>query len=69
MQNKMDGNHGIEFDHVLEGVISSRFGENFTLKPEKKVCIKSVWCVNTEVFAQLPTGFGKSIIYQLIPRV
>ena len=69
MQNKMDGNHGVEFDHVLEGVISSRFGENFKLKPEQKLCIKAVCCDNTDVFAQIPTGFGKSIIYQLIPRV
>ena len=34
MHNKMAGT---EFDHVLEGVVSSLFGENFTLKPEQKL--------------------------------
>ena len=59
----------IDFDHLLDGDISSLFGEKFTLKPEQKLCIKAVCCDNIDVFAQLPNGFGKSIIYQLIPRV
>ena len=69
MKSEMHKMAGTEFDRVLEGVVSSLFGENFMLKREQKLCIKAVCCDNIDVFAQLPTGFGKSIIYQLIPRV
>lgn len=57
-----------DFDVVLKKVIYSLYGETFNLKPEQTRCIKAVCCDNRDVFAQLPTGFGKSVIYQAIPR-
>lgn len=58
-----------DFDHILNRLLSSVFGEKFKMNAEQKLFIKSVYCDIIDVFAQLPTGFGKSIIYQLIPRV
>lgn len=43
--------------------------QGFTLKPEQLLCIKSICVDKRDVFAQLPTGFGKSVIYQLVPKL
>ena len=54
----------IDFDVVVAKVISSLFGESFILKRDQNICIKAVCCDDQDVFARLPTGFRKSIIYQ-----
>ena len=38
------------------------------LKAEQERCIKSI-AGKHDVFAILPTGFGKSLIFQILPRV
>ena len=48
--------------------VFSRFGFNFTLKPEKRDITKFIvdgW----DVMGVLPTGFGKSIAFVMIPLV
>ena len=40
-----------------------------TLKDEQIECIGRFGCHGRDVLAVLPTGFGKSAIYQLIPKV
>ena len=40
-----------------------------TLKAEQVECIRRIVCHGRDVLAVLPTGFGKSAIYQLIPKV
>ena len=40
-----------------------------TLKPEQQECIRRLICCSEDVLAVLPTGFGKSLIYQLLPTV
>ena len=40
-----------------------------TLKDEQIECIRRFGCHGRDVVAVLPTGFGKSAIYQLIPKV
>ena len=52
----------IDFDVVVARVVPSLFGESFILKQDQNICIKAVCCDDRDVFAQLPTGFGKSII-------
>ena len=39
-----------------------------TLKDEQVECIRRIVCHGRDVLAVLPTGFGKSAIYQLIPK-
>ena len=39
-----------------------------TLKPEQKACVKSIY-EGKDVFLWLPTGFGKSICYEVLPFV
>ena len=40
-----------------------------SLKDEQKECIRRIICLNEDVLAVRPTGFGKSVIYQLILKV
>ena len=41
-----------------------------TLKAEQVLeCIRRIVCHGRDVLAVLPTGFGKNVIYQLIPKV
>ena len=40
-----------------------------SLKEEQIECIRRVICLREDVLAVLPTGFGKSLIYQIIPKV
>ena len=40
-----------------------------TLKDEQTECIRRIVCYGKDVLAVLPTGFGKSAIYRLIPKV
>ena len=50
-------------DASLEGFVHR------TLKEQQRECIRRIVFEKTDVFAVLPTGFGKSAIYQLIPKV
>ena len=47
-------------------MVAQRF--NFTLKPEQMNAIKALMAKKS-VIAQLPTGFGKSLIFTLAPIV
>ena len=40
-----------------------------SLKVEQIECLQQVICLREDVLAVLPTGFGKSLIYQIIPKV
>ena len=40
-----------------------------TLKDEQAECIRRIVCHGRDFLAVFPTGFGKSAIYQLIPKV
>ena len=47
----------------LEGFIQK------SLKDEQTECIRRIVCLKADALAVLLTGFGKSVIYQLIPKV
>ena len=40
-----------------------------SLKTEQETCIKKLVADRDNVFAVLPTGYGKSLIYQVLPSV
>ena len=57
---------------AAEGDANSEFFEDFihkSLKDEQTECIRRIVCLEEDVLALLPKGFGKSVIYQLIPKV
>ena len=39
-----------------------------TLKDEQGECIRRIVCHGRDILAVLPTGFGKSAFYRLIPK-
>ena len=53
----------LALDASLEGCVHK------TLKEQQRECIRRIVCEKKDVFAVLPTGFRKSAIYQLIPKV
>ena len=56
-----------EFSTTLAEAL--RYFKNDSLKIEQRECIRRVICLREDVLAVLPTGFGKSSIYQIIPKV
>lgn len=56
-----------EFSSALaEALTSFKYD---SLKAEQIECLRRVICLREDVSGVLPTGFGKSLIYQLIPKV
>ena len=56
-----------EFNAVLENCLRD-FPQVKVLRKEQKACFLNL-ARGGDVFAILPTGFGKSLIFQLFPRV
>ena len=56
-----------EFHAVLEDCLRD-FPQVKALRKEQKACLLNL-ALGKDVFAILPTGFGKSLIFQLFPRV
>ena len=46
--------------------ILAKYKFNFSLKKEQTDVIELI-CIKNDVFALLPTGFGKSLTYTMIP--
>jgi ATP-dependent DNA helicase RecQ len=55
------------FDKVLDKSLA-KFGHVRHLKSGQKACIKAV-SERKDVLAVLPTGYGKSLIFQILPSV
>ena len=45
-----------------------RYFKYDSLKVEQIECLRRVICLREDVLAVLPTGFGKSLIYQIVPK-
>ena len=56
-----------EFDDALAAAMN--FFPGIEIKREQKECLKSLAVERKDVLGVLPTGFGKSLIYQLLPKV
>ena len=55
------------FERALSKSLT-KFGHT-TLKEQQKSCIRKLVVDSQDVFAVLPTGFGKSLIYQVLPTL
>ena len=66
-----DARHMSSSHADLESIINNAI-EHFphveSLRDEQKICLKNL-VEGKDVFAILPTGFGKSLIFQLFPRI
>ena len=56
----------LPFDEALDSVLNS-LCRKFILKEEQRLALRSFLDTREDVLALLPTGFGKSLIYQLAP--
>lgn len=60
------------FDSDLQAAME-RCGIDYTLKKEQKQCLQLLYeegpCGPIDLIVQLPTGFGKSSIYTLLPAL
>jgi superfamily II DNA helicase RecQ len=50
----------------LDNAIHKSLYTNINLKPKQVVCLEAIYN-NKDTVAILPTGYGKSLIYQLLP--
>ena len=56
----------MDLDSVLEDVLRSRGQGNLTLKPKQKEALQSIVFNSQDCLIVLPTGYGKSLIYQML---
>ena len=56
----------MDLDSVLEDVLRSRGQGNIILKPKQKEALQSIVFKGQDCLIVLPTGYGKSLIYQML---
>ena len=56
----------LKFESAVSFALRCLESSDFVLKPQQKEAIRLVW-EGKDVFIFLPTGFGKSIIYEVLP--
>ena len=57
------------FHEVINNSLQSLGMANFTLKEKQYEVLKELVLKSKDVLAVLPTGYGKSLIYQLLPAI
>ena len=58
----------VDFDSALSFALCKLKSKEFALKTQQREAVKHVW-EGKDVFVLLPTGFGKSLIYQVLPFI
>ena len=56
----------MDLDSVLEDVLRSRGQGNLILRPRQKEALQSIVFKGQDCLIVLPTGYGKSFIYQML---
>ena len=56
----------MDLDSVFEDVLRSRGQGNLILKPKQKEALQSIVFKGQDCLIVLPTGYGKSLIYQML---
>ena len=59
----------VDFEEAVKSSLISLKLDQFELKNEQKVALHAVGLKKQDCLSVLPTGFGKSLIFQLIPFV
>ena len=59
----------MDLDSVLEDVLRSSGQGNLILKSRKKEALQSIVFKGQDCLIVLPTGYGKSLIYQMLPSL
>ena len=59
----------MDLDSVLEDILRSRGQGNLILKPKQKEALQSIVFKGQDCLIVLPTGYGKSLIYQMLPSL
>ena len=59
----------IEFDRALKFSLTERGTPDLKLKTKQLEALRAVVQQKRDVLAVLPTGYGKSLIYQLLPSM
>ena len=57
----------MDFDSVLEEVFLVRGQGNLKLKQKQKEALQAIVVNGQDCLIVLPTGYGKSLIYQMLP--
>ena len=59
----------MDLDSVLEDILRSRGQGNLILKPKQKEALQSIVFKGQDCLIVLPPGYGKSLIYQMLPSL
>ena len=59
----------MNLDSVIADILQSRGQSNLTLKPKQKEALQSIVFNSQDCLIVLPTGYGKSLIFQLLPSL
>ena len=59
----------IYFDSILEEILLGREQGNLKLKPKQKVALQAISLIGQNCLIVLPTGYEKSLTYQMLPSL
>ena len=59
----------MDFEASLRDVLKSRGQENLKIKSKQKEALEAIAVNKRDCIIILPTGYGKSLIYQLLPSL
>ena len=59
----------IYFESILEEILLGREQGNLKLKPKQKVPLQAISLIGQDCLIVLPTGYEKSLTYQMLPSL
>ena len=59
----------MDFDSILLDILWSRGQERFKIEPKQEVALQKIVLDGQDCLIVLPTGYVKSLIYQLFPSL
>ena len=59
----------MDFESILEEILLGKGQGNLKLKPKQKVALQAIILKGQDCLIVLPTGYGKSLTYQMLPSL